>query len=52
MDLSKVSLEKGSFRISINTVFGSGILRIDPQIPPEIRVDSVKKFVHKEVAIR
>lgn len=41
IDLSKVSLEKGSVMISINTVFGSGILKIDPQIPAEIRVDSV-----------
>lgn len=41
IDLSKVSLEKGNVRVSVNTVFGSGVIRLNPQIPAEIIVSSV-----------
>ncbi len=41
IDLSKVSLEKGNVQVSVNTVFGSGVIKLNPQIPAEIKVDSV-----------
>lgn len=41
IDLSKISLEKGNVRVSVNTVFGSGVIKLNPQIPAEIKVSSV-----------
>ncbi len=41
IDLTKVSLEKGDVKVSVNTVFGSGIIKLSSQIPAEVRVNSV-----------
>lgn len=41
VDLSKVKLEEKVFKVEVNTVFGSGTIEIDPNLPTKIVVNSV-----------
>lgn len=40
IDLSKISLTGGSIKAEINTVFGAGIVKINPELPTQIIVNS------------
>jgi len=41
VDLSKVTLEDKVLKVEVNTVFGSGIIEINPNLPTKIVVNSV-----------
>jgi predicted membrane protein len=41
IDLTDFPLEEGRNRIEINTIFGSGVIKINPEIPVAVRGDAV-----------
>jgi len=41
IDLSEIKPENGIKKVAINTIFGSGVLKINPDVPVIIKVDSV-----------
>ena len=40
-DLSEITLTKKVTKVAVNTIFGGGIIKLNPEIPTKIEVDSV-----------